>query len=440
MKPKKITRILYGLPALPLSVLFLPAIMILPEYYAYDLGMGLSLAGGVFLVARLIDMMSDPIVGLLSDKYPFWGRRRTGWILAGSLLTVVVTWLVFVPYTPMVGPTYLFITIVLLYIGWTMVQVPLYALGAEISPDYHERTGVMAAREAGLLLGGVVALSLYALGENDRISMIYIALFITATLPLFSFMLFRRDPVQRKKKQYEELSFKAGWTALKKNKPLRQTVMAYLTNGLANGIPATTFILFIEQGLQRPDLKGVLLLGYFLSGLIFLPLWVKLSKRFGKAPVWRWAMLWTVLVFSCVLFVSPGDVWLFSAIVILSGMTVGADLALPSSIQADVIDIDRLETGQERAGLFYAIWGVVTKFSMAIAVGIAFPVLAVMGCEPGSCSDLMPLKIVYGGMPVAIKLIAVMILWKDPVTLEEHNEIRAKIEKMNKKDKSVEKV
>jgi Na+/melibiose symporter-like transporter len=122
-------------------------------------------------------------------------------------------------------------------------------------------------------------------------------------------------------------------------------------------------------------------------------------------------------------------VW-FYVIVIATGFATGADLALPSAINADVIEWDALETGYTRPGLFFALWGTASKLSYALAVGIAFPLLDVAGFDTAgdnSESALMWLALLYGGPCIAFKLAAIWTMRSYPITEEVHADIRKQL-------------
>jgi Na+/melibiose symporter-like transporter len=115
----------------------------------------------------------------------------------------------------------------------------------------------------------------------------------------------------------------------------------------------------------------------------------------------------------------------------LSGLSLGADLALPASLQADVVDLDWLESGRRRTGLFFAVWSMTTKLSLALAVGIAFPILELAGFRAGGANSaiaLGTLAALYGLVPVAIKLAATALVWNFPLTEVVQGETRRRLE------------
>ena len=175
------------------------------------------------------------------------------------------------------------------------------------------------------------------------------------------------------------LPFRQGLRLALANRPFRRLIAAFFLNGIANGLPATLFILFVQHVLGPEVSAGPLLLLYFVSGMVAVPFWLWLSYRLGKHRTWSLSMLWACAIFAWVPFLGQGDVVAFAVICVLSGASLGADLALPASMQADVIDLDRVRSGRRRTAFFFALWSMAGKLALACAVGIAFPVLDALG-------------------------------------------------------------
>ena len=211
-----------------------------------------------------------------------------------------------------------------------------------------------------------------------------------------------------------------GLRLLGQNRPFMRLLSAYLLNGLANALPATLFLLYVNNVLEAGDSAGPLLLLYFLSGVAALPLWLWLARRHDKHRVWAASMLLACAVFVCVPLLGPGDITGFAIVCVLSGLSLGVDVALPASMQADVIDIDESHTGVRRAGMFFGLWGMATKLALALAVGIAFPLLELAGFEAGGTTALWALIGLYALAPVVIKLAAVWLVWDFPLARAQH--------------------
>lgn len=418
----------YALPGLPLAALTLPLYIYLPSFYAEDLGLGFALVGGLLLAARLWDMITDPLVGALSDRLDTtWGRRRP-WLIAGTPLVMVSLWFLFDPPADASG-TYLLVWTMALYLAATFVRLPYEAWGAELSPDYDGRSRVTGHREAFVVLGTLLATGIPALTATTKVEALQGLAWLTLlTLPVAVGLAcwLVPDPPSR---QSARVPWRDGLRVLAANAPFRRLILAYFLNGIANGLPATLFLLFVERVLVLPEWAGPLLFVYFVCGLAAVPVWLRLSYRYGKHRIWALAMVGTSLVFATVPLLGPGDELWFAAICVLTGIGLGADLVLPPAMQADVVDLDRLESGAQRTGLYFALWGVATKLALALAVGLAFPALELAGFQPrnvapDSTSGLLALALLYGLVPVAFKLVSIGLMWGFPITRDRQAEVR----------------
>ena len=220
----------------------------------------------------------------------------------------------------------------------------------------------------------------------------------------------------------------------RRNGPFLRLIAAYFLNGIANGLPATLFFLFVGDVLGEGNSSGPLLLLYFVAGIIGIPIWLRISKAIGKHRAWTAAMLWASTIFVWAPFLGEGDLLLFTLVAGLSGLALGADLVLPASIQADVVDLDREESGQQRTGFFFALWSMATKLSLALAIGIAYPLLDVVGFEAGGANQptaLLTLALLYGVLPVIIKLAATALVWRFPIDADEQAERQRRLERFS---------
>lgn len=425
----------YGLLGFPLAALNLPLYVYLPPFYAENVGLGLTAVGVILFLARLLDTLTDPLIGELSDRLPTRFGRRRPWVVLACPLLLGATWLLFVPLEG-AGPLYLFFWTSAAYVAWTLMILPYSAWGAELSDSYHERSRITSAREGFVIFGIVFAAAVPAIlgvdADTDTGRVLgVLALTMTAVLPVALILLLVFVP-EAASVQQRSLDFIQGLKIARRNRAFVRLVIAFLANSMANGLPATLFILFVTHVLQIPEQVGPLLLLYFLAGVVAIPFWLWLSYQIGKHRAWSCSMIWACLVFVWVPLLGPGDFWPFLLICGLSGLSLGADLALPSSIQADVVDLDWLESGRRRTGLFFAIWGMATKISLALAVGFAFPMLDLLGFSAdgdNSATALLGLAALYGLVPVIIKLGAIALVWNFPINADDQARIRARIER-----------
>lgn len=424
----------YAGPALPLAALTLPLYVILPTFYAESIGLPLAQVGLILLAVRLIDALSDPVVGVLSDRFhPPLGRRR-GWFLAASLPAAVAAYMILTPPEGASG-LYLLGWGIALSLGYTACVIPYTAWGADLVSDYHGRSRIAGAREGMVLVGTVLAVSVPGIAEalgakGQALSLHILALFVAVALPVLTLAAVWRLPEPADTGRPPP-ALRAGLAHVRANRPFLRLLAAFVLNGFANGLPATLFLFFVARVLEAPQMQGPFLFLYFLCGVAGVPLWLAVSRRFGKHRTWSVAMLGACAIFITVPLLGPGDLWGFAAICVLTGLALGADLALPSSIQADVIDVDTVSSGARRSGLYFALWGLATKLSLALAVGLAFPVLELAGFRTdatgGGTAGLGMLVALYAIVPVGLKLAAIALMWRFPLDAVEHARLSEKI-------------
>lgn len=424
----------YAAPALPLAMLALPFYVLVPGFYAETLGLNIALVGSVLFGVRVLDALSDPAVGIFADRInPRMGRRRFLFAL-GTPLIMLGAWFTFAPPQG-AGAVYLALWASVLSLATTVVQVPYAAWGAEISRSYEGRNRVVAWREALTVTGTLIALCMPALlpafGITDPARVLQaIALLIVITLPLATLICLRvPEPINR---SVVQLSFRDSFAALAANKPFLRLVLAFFVNGFANGLPATLFVFFVSERLQARDMVGPLLVLYFVSGIAGVPLWFKLAQTRAKHRVWCLGMMLAMAAFAFAPFLGAGDIYAFAIVTVLTGLALGADVVMPASLQADVIDVDTARSGEERSALYLSLWGLATKLSLAAAVGVAFPLLALAGFDPGqniiTPFGLDALAFLYAGLPVIVKIFAIALMWRFPVDRAAQQALRMQIE------------
>ena len=418
----------YGALAFPLAAGFIALQVIIPTYYAQALGLSLSAVGGLLLVARLWDMFTDPLVGYLSDHTPGHWRRRKTWVVASAPLIAISVWLLFNP-PPQVDNSYLLLGAMVIYIAGTMSLVPYNAWGAEISSNYHQRSRVAGSRVVFGLLGTMAALLLIDNSSNASLasSLQAITLLVIAGLALSVPLAMIRVP-DNSRGSPEGNNFRGALSLLLTPSPFRRLLLAFLLNGVANAIPATLFLLFVTHVLEEPELAGPVLFLYFLCSAISVPVWVAIARRYGKHQTWSAAVIIACILFAGAPFLGAGDSHWYIAIVVGTGLMVGADLALPSAINADLIEWDAHENGQNRPGLFFALWGTASKLAFALAVGMIFPLLDAIGFNAAGSNnpeDVRALALLYGGPSILFKLAAVALMRNFPIDEAEHSRLRA---------------
>ncbi len=418
----------YAAPGLPLAMMGLPLNVYLQAFWSGEMGVRLGLVGLVLTAVRLLDIVVDPLIGRWSDRLDGRFGRRKPFIAAALPLGLVGGWLLFAPM-PGAGVGVLFAGYAGLTMAWSLIALPWQAWGAEMSPDYAERVRIAGWRESFTLLGVVasavlpVVLSISDPGQALRA--IGVASVVLAG-PAVAVLLWRvPEPAMRGGQSRHGLL--AAVRMAFANRPFRLLLGAWTVNGVANGLPMALFLFICSQILQAPDAVGPILLVYFACGLLGVPAWGAVARRIGKHRAWAWAMGISSVGFLPVLLLGPGDVPAFMAICVVTGFGLGADLALPPAMQADVIDLDELQSGESRAGLFFAAWTMAQKAGYALGGFVGLTVLDLVGFRaagPNGREALVTLVVLYCLVPVLLKLCAVLMMRFYPLDAAEQARIR----------------
>lgn len=430
-KSSNLHKTLYALPAFVLALPTIPVFVLLPTFYAETVGLGLATVGAVFLGLRFLDVVSDPLLGWVSDHIPARLGKRKLPMAIGGLIGAPALIMVFSPSSEITA-IYLAVWGALLYLAWTAIQIPYVTWAVELEGDYGERAKLNGLREGfgllGILGAGAAGIVLADLAEPERFEIIAWA---TVLLGVFVFIVALKFVPQGRvtaSARSRSLTFPVG------NKLFLRVLGAWFINGFANGLPAVCLPLFLTYVIEAGDQdKAMLLFIYFLFAVLGIQGWVWLARRIGKHTVWCVSMATACIAFAWVPLLGAGDIFAFGIICALTGLTLGSDLALPPAIQADCADWDRLRFRQERTATLFSYWSMATKLALGLAVGTAFPALAYFGLSEGDAqaSDTAKtaLVVIYAVIPIVLKAFAVAMMWRFPITSRRHAAIRRALER-----------
>jgi glycoside/pentoside/hexuronide:cation symporter, GPH family len=196
------------------------------------------------------------------------------------------------------------------------------------------------------------------------------------------------------------------------NAAFRRLLAVFVVNGIASAVPATLVLFFIRDRLALAAYEPLFLFSYFAAGALSMPLWVRAVPRFGLARLWLAGMLLAIAAFIWAALLGTGDLMGYLAVCIASGLALGADLALPSAMLTGVIQ--RAGHAGRAEGAYFGWWNFAVKLNLALAAGVALPLLAALGYTPGAqdASALTALTLAYCLLPCALKLVAAALLWQ----------------------------
>ena len=397
----------YGLLGLPLAFVALPLYVILPNYYAKEFGVPLAILGAILLGARLFDAFIDPLLGRLSDQ--LFKRSANAVLQAGVLAAVILAIgfaLLFFPQVTAPDALIVWATVMLMmtYAAYSFLSVSHQSWGAMLGGNEAERSRIVAWREALGLVGVVMAsVTPVALGMPATTAVFFVVLGI-------GWLAWTRA-VQPVAKKDAPLAPGVIWLPFRHSN-FKRLLLVFMLNGTASAIPATLVLFFIQDRLQAPSSMEPLFLGsYFLAAALSIPLWLAIVKRIGLAKAWLCGMALAIAVFSWATQIGSGQTTAFLIICALSGVALGTDLALPGAMLAGVIQSNG-DSGKSE-GAYFGWWNFAIKLNLALAAGLALPLLGVFGYAPGvrSPEALSALVIAYCVLPCVLKLAAGVALY-----------------------------
>jgi Na+/melibiose symporter-like transporter len=478
----------YGAPALPLGLASIPIALYLPQIYAGDYGLSLAAVGLLLMLIRITDVVTDPVVGVLSDRVRTrWGRRKP-FVLLGTPLYVVAAWFLFFPpfefsevtwagVTFNNGYAWLALMLFLLYLGSTIKNIPYGAWGAELAFNYNERSRVFGWREqftvSGSLLAAFTPAVILLFGYSAPIDAVWFLMvgMLVLMLPLTInsvIVVPEYPPVERRK---EKLGTREMFALVRTNRPYVMLVTIFAVSAIGTQMTNSLSLFFVTHVLLAGQLYGLYLFPYFICQVAALPLWMMLSRRIGKHRATMvaigWYSLWSLFIpliavapeswfagfeipriagmFSAALAadaeayfagIPTGKFLFFIVIMCLKGSSIGALAALPNAMLADVVDLDSAKSGKQQTGAFFSIWSMVAKSALALGVFIGTGLAAFFGFDPkadpmnttNTGFALLMLAILYSIVPALFKFVAMPFLWNYPLTEARVQEIQAELD------------
>lgn len=392
-----------SLYALMLAAAGIPLYIHLPRFASLNLGIGLGTVGTILLVIRLVDLVQDPLIGWAIDRWP---QAQSAFAATAAIGLAIGFPMLFALQAGPNAVLQIIAILVLLFSSYSLGMILLYARSATLaaSPAPRDLMTMAAFREGGMLSGVVLASIVptlfVAMGASAQGYPAF-GLFLGALAvicALLSFPIWRRHPVPG-----QPISL----TGLSQSGALRLLVLA-LVNSLPVAITSTLFLFFVEDRLQLPGKAGPLLILFFLSAGLSLPLWTWTSRRVGAKLTLLIAMPLAILGFVGAAFLAPGNLVGFALVCIASGAALGADMVILPAMFSLALNRAGLEPS-----LAFGIWSFAGKLGLALAAFLVLPVLEHSGFTPGVTNDataLTTLNISYAVIPCILKLGALALV------------------------------
>lgn len=426
--------------AIPVYAAQMPLGVYLPAFYAQHYGLPLATLGLIFLLERLWGAAADPVVGMLSDRTRGRFGRRRPWIAAGALLYGLAAIPLFFPPAE-VTPLYLGVTLFAFYLGLTMMQIPWLAWSGEISAGYHERTRVAtfttvagsAAMMAVLLLPAAID---QARPEDAPLKMAAFGAVVLAGLVIAVPLTLRAFPeAPAPQIAPKRLRWRDAVQALAGNALLMRVMLSDFMVTFGQLVRSTLFLFFVTSYMGAPQWASALFLLQGAFGIAAGPIWMRIALRLGKHRTTVLAELVQVAINLSLLFVTPSGLPLLLALTVAQGLAQGSGNLMLRAMVADVADADRLETGVDRTALFFSIFSLTSKAAMAVAAGIALPLVGWLGFQPQGANSpqaLSALLIVFALGPALGHAVSAWLIHGFPLDEARHAEIRRALDERDR--------
>ena len=401
--------------------------IMLPAFFAEVHGFEISVIGILIFLSKLIDVITDPLVGWLNDKN-FFSRKAylfIGGILSGLALTQLFL------IQDIDQEIYLFVWLSILYLGWTMFQIPYLSIGYDLEKNYFLRTKLSATREFFILLGLFCSLGIPMFFSISNEKLLENIVFVASLFGLIGLILFCSLISENKRTNEKKIKFKKVVKNLRKNIYFSKIFFVLVVNNLANVFPMVLFAFFITYVLGGDDSnRQTTLFFYFLFAIIGVPFWTIISKKYGKKEVWSLSLFMSAMFFLLVFFLKDGNFLFFIIISCITGFCLGADLIIPPSIQADITDWHRSKFGEDISGVLFSIITFLNKFAFAVVSIFVFGIMGVLDFDTdGEINTNVRLFIIisYALAPILLKLLAAYLLVNFKLKENELQKIQKKI-------------
>lgn len=432
-EPKTLALAGFSSPAFAIAALGLPISAILPPLYA-ELGLSLTVVGTVFMLTRFFDGFTDPVFGVLGDRIKTrWGRRRPALLFSIPFLLFGV-YRVFMPGES-VTETDLLISMLILYIGWTMFTLAHTAWASELTTSYDGRSRVMSFLQyfgmAGMI--GVLMMpllvDLFVAEATMFIRAEAMGWLILVSVPVLTMVAFISMP-EPSLPVTRQPPWREAWKIFKRSAALRRLLVADLLTGFQGGVNGAVHFFFVIHVLLLPRSASLFLVAMFVMAFVCVPLFLKLSYRFSKHRALCIGAIHSCLTCLCFLILPVDSFWLALFLFTNIGVNVGGSAFLMRAMMADIVDEDRAETGAERSALFFSILTLTPKLGAALAVGLVFPMLDWVGFSTSgnnSSETLDGVRVIVAITPAVVAASVALVLWKYPLDRAAQERIRVKL-------------
>ena len=423
-------------PAVPFAALTMPLIVYLPAFYAGRLGIPLSIVGAVFTAVRLIDIAVDPVLGILMDRTTGRFGRFKPWLAASVPMLVGGGFMLFAP-PETASAAYLFVALLVCYIGWSILGLAQMGLMAGISANGDERARIYAAWQGGFAIGILLMAAVPKLvevaGQDSPEAPIHAMAWFVA-LAAIGTVAISLLVVKEARAPIAAIVPLADYFRLLRRPTVGRLMAVELALGVGSGVAGSTIIFYFSRvkGLSVVDVS-VIIFGSVAISFLILPIWAKIAVIFEKHKALLFATCIAASAQCIIIFIGRGNFWQLFGAYVLVNIAVAAHQMFPRAMMADVADEEMLIAGRDVTATLYALLIGTFKVGQAVSIALSFWMLQFVGFNPEMNATnkevaLTGLSLLFIAVPAALFVSAGVLIRRWPLTQARHDQIRAKLE------------
>ena len=435
----------YAMVALPVYMLMIP-MNIIQGIYAKYYGLALTTLAGIILLSRVIDALSDPIIGHLSDRFRARYGSRKPFVIAGSVMLMISGYFLYVPMGE-VSALYAGFWIIALYISYTLFDIPHLTWPSDIATHSDEKAKLYSFRAfagfGGLFLFYCIPLlPIFELNEITpqtlKATYFLIVLFV---LP-FLIQAVRVVPDGRHTQVSVEVpldgnrhtKFMESLKEVSANTPFLIFVLAFIFAGFAIGMWHGLIYIYVDVYLDMADQYALMSLISLAFALASIPVWHWLVLTIGKKRVWVFAIVLLILSFVCTGFIEQGTA-AFAQLVALKALQDSGfaclNIVIPTML-SEIIDYSQLKSGTENRATYFSIRVFIDKTNLAAGMGVGLAIVGTWGLDVAASehseASLVVLKFASSWVPAAIGMLAFIFIIMSPLDERRHRIIRRRLD------------
>ena len=442
----------YAMPVMPLLFLFGP-LGIIQGIYAKYFGLGLGSIATVLLISRLFDAISDPLIGYFSDRHYNRTGSRKAFVVGGGLLFIISSYFLYVPSgtavadgSVQVSTIYFLVWFLMFYLGWTLLEIPHLAWGADIAITSSDRNRIYSLRTGATSLGillfyAVPFLPFFPSQEFTPQTLEWAALFagLLMLIALYGCVKLTPNGTRLHTANAEKIDFRTLRREIMANKPFLCFLFALSLWGVASGMWFSLMFIFVDSYLQLGNNFALLTLIALSICLVSLGFWCLLADRLGKKATWAIGAFLYMIGLINVGLLDPGSDSILGLSIAIVLFYVGTTpiVANSPSLLSDIIDYSNWKFRSTNTATYFSIYTLLLKGALAIGGAIGLGIASSYAFDPTlsvhSLDAIFGLRLAGCWLPATLIIFVILVMLLSPINARRHQIIRRRLNSREKR-------